>query len=263
MVHPIIMQIRPILVPKWNGEVAMKLQNEWNYLGKDHKYVAGKNGGIAFAQSYSKTLFFVPDVDNTYQMMWNREEDAWMVQESSATCDENGDESNMTKICLGACESITVKKTFTPRVRARAADNVASRMRGKWGKKKTKAKRTSHLAGLNSANPMASLRKTKKKEARRRRLMGLIQSSGSKKECHPQDISDNNKGGKGDTECPTKCCLRSGDETNKLGKKRENTCLKIDELQQAGGEFGSVAFGKPCKCHAEVRSRGGGKRKVF
>ena len=190
MVQPVIMQLSPILLPKLNGEVAMHSLSRWNLLGEqaspvtgrseDRKHVADNDGGFAFAQSYSNTLFVLPDVDNTYQMMWNREENAWMVQESSATCDENGDESNRTKMCLETCN-----KTSTPRVNARAADNVARPPPGfsnpAWMAAQERIKKKEVSADGFEKDDSKELRKTKKKKASRRRLMGLmgeIQSSG-------------------------------------------------------------------------------------
>ena len=276
MVQPVIVQLNPILLPKLNGEVAMSVQSDWK-----QKNVAELDGGFAFAQTYSNKLFLLPDVDNTYQMTWNREEDAWMVQETSKTCDENEDESNMTKMCIETCGATTVQKISRPRDPAQAVSNVGGMLlrrkkAGDLGKGKKKHKKML-LSGLNSA---FKNRKNPKKKDRRRRLLGLRNAAakkngrltGKKAECYAQSISDNNKGGKGDTECPTKCCLRDGDATNTFGKNRKNTCLKANELElekkaklSDDGEplFGSLEKGDPCRCHAEVRRRGGEKLKVF
>ena len=111
MVDPIINQLEPILMPERENTLRVSevdSNKKWAYFklpdSKDPiSSVAEINGGFRWAQAYSERLFFMPDADNKYQLVWNRKEDAWMVQ-SWASCDENGDESDSTTNCVNNCD---------------------------------------------------------------------------------------------------------------------------------------------------------------
>ena len=83
------------------------------------------------------------------------------------------------------------------------------------------------------------LRKKLLRRVLRRRLLRRLDRSvsqaqtawdGKINECNARNSKNNNEGGKGDTQCASKCCLRKGDTTEDAkGKSRKNTCLKSDE----------------------------------
>ena len=87
-------------------------------------------------------------------------------------------------------------------------------------------------------NPFGLQKKLLRRVLRRRLLRRLDQSmsqaqtalGGKDNECDAKNSKNNNEGGKGDTQCASKCCLRKGDTTvDAKGKSRKNTCLKSDE----------------------------------
>ena len=87
-------------------------------------------------------------------------------------------------------------------------------------------------------NPFGLQKKLLRRVLRRRLLRRLDQSlsqaqtalGGKDNECDAKNSKNNNEGGKGDTQCASKCCLRKGDTTEDAkGKSRKNTCLKSDE----------------------------------